>query len=86
MAARQYFHNVHVFNGDLKPLSIFVGPGSVTRPIDESVAAQLVQRNLDKLTNGKGGHLMPVLARPSSEPPQGIKATRIDGIDFYVVE
>jgi len=86
MSAKSYYHNVRVFNGDLQPLSIFVGPGSVARPLDEAAAARLVEGNLDRLTGGRGGHIMPVLARPSPDPPKGIKPTRIDGFEFYVLE
>jgi hypothetical protein len=86
MSGIPYYYNVPVFTADLKAMNIFVGPGSAAKPIDESAAARLVQSNLEELTGGRGGHIMPTFAKPSREPPKDVEPTKIDGLEFYVTE
>jgi len=86
MSGKPCYYNVPVFTADLKAMNIFVGPGSVVKPIDESAAARLVQYNLEDLTGGRGGYIMPIFAKPSHEPPKDVEPTNIDGLEFYVTE
>ena len=79
-------YNVHIFTADLRTVNLFVAPESEEQEVDEVAVAGAVRANLQKLTGGRGGHLMPIFAKPSAEPPQGATPIELDGWKFYFMQ